>query len=193
MNADELTPEQEAAVMDGGLPVKVAGVTRRLPILPRKATREWRALWRERLAAEKSAEDLGKSFGEAAELTGEILLDLIVAYDEAIDSRTGEPYHVATFGGRDWLDNHATDREIRALYDAISEEAFSPLVLAGMAPLVGMSLIEVVASRQVSFIASRLSTGALVLPNSTSNTPTPKSPSSGPKTKRSARESIVAE
>jgi hypothetical protein len=138
------------------------------------------------MAAEKSAEDLGKSFGEAAELTGDVLLDMIVAYDEARDE-DGEPYHVATFGGRDWLDNHATDREIRVLYDAICEEVFSPLVLAGMAPLLGMSLIEAVASRQVSFIGSRLSTGALVLPSSTSDTLTPKSPSSGRKTRRSAR------
>jgi hypothetical protein len=186
MDADNLTPEQEGTVMAAVLPVKVAGVARRLPILPRKAAREWRALWRERLAAETSAEDLGRSFGEAAELTGDVLLDLIVAYD-----RTGY------LGTRDEIDETASDREIRALYDAIAEEAFAPLLPAGLSPqatkalamLQAVALIEAIALRQVSFIGSRLSTGALVLPNLTSDSPTPKSPSSGRKTRQGARKS----
>jgi hypothetical protein len=178
MDAAELTPEQEAAVMDGSLQVKVAGVTRRLPVLPRKPAREWRALWRERLAAETSAEDIGRSFGEAAELTGDTLLDLIVAYDQ-----TG------SLGTRDELDATATDREIRAIYDAIAEEAFAPLVQAGLAPLLGMALIEAIALRQASYIATRSSAGELALPNSTPSTPNPKSPSSGRKTRPSARKS----
>jgi hypothetical protein len=178
MDADSLTPEQEEAVMDGCLLVKVAGVPRRLPVLPRKPAREWRALWRERLVAEKSAEDIGQSFGEATELTGEMLLDMIVAYD-----RSG------SLGTRDQIDETASDREIRALYDAICEEVFSPLVQAGLAPLMGMALLEAIASRQASFIASRLSTGDLTLPPSTSGLPTPKLPSSGPRTRPSARKS----
>jgi hypothetical protein len=87
MHADDLTPEQEAAVMGAVLPVKVAGVPRQLPILPRKAAREWRELWRQRSAAGASAPDMQQSFGEAAELTGEALLDLIVAYDRTGSTR----------------------------------------------------------------------------------------------------------
>ena len=197
MNADNLTPQQEAAVMAARLEVTVAGAPRRLPVLPRRGAREWRALWRERFAAETSAEDLGQAFGAAAELPGEALLDMIVAYDEAIDSRTGEPYHVPTLGGRDWLDANATDREISALYEAIAEETFAPLVPAGLSPqatkalsmLQAVALIEAVALRQASFIATRSPTGALTLPPSTNGSPTPKSPSSGSKTRKRASKS----
>jgi hypothetical protein len=190
MTADEITPEQEEAVMTAVLPVKVAGAPRRLPILPRKAAREWRDFWRQRSAAEAAAPDIRQSFGEAAELTGEALLDMIVAYDEAIDSRTGEPYHVTTFGGRDELDATASDREIRAIYDVICEEVFSPLVQAGMAPVLAAAFLEVIASRQASFIAGRSFTGDSAPTSSTTGSPNPKSRSSGRKTSRLARKSI---
>jgi hypothetical protein len=173
MNADGLTADQERAVMEAVLEVKVAGAIRRLPILPRRAAREWRALWRARVAAEKSAADIMNSAGEAAELTGDVLLDLIVAYDRG-----------GVLGGRDSLDDHASDREIRAIYDAICDESFSPLVQEGLAPMLGLALIEAIASRQASSIASRSSTGTLPHPPSTTRSPTARSRSSGPKTRR---------
>jgi hypothetical protein len=178
MEADNLTPEQEAAVMGAVLPVKVAGVPRQLPILPRKAAREWRELWRQRSAAGASAPDMQQSFGEAAELTGEALLDLIVAYD-----RTG------SLGTREQLDETATDREIRAIYDVICEEVFSPLVQAGLAPVLAAAFLEAIASRQASFIAGRSFTGASDPISSTTDSPTPKSPFSGRKTSRPAKKS----
>ena len=178
MTADDITDEQEAAVMAAVLPVKVAGVPRQLPVLPRKPAKAWREFWRQRSAAESSAPDIRQSFGEAAELTGEALLDLIIAYD-----RTG------ALGTREELDDTASDREIRAIYDVICEEVFSPLVQAGLAPVLAAAFLETIASRQASFIAGRSFTGGNDPTNSTTASPIPKLRSSGPRTKSSSTKS----
>ena len=115
--ADEQPPEQPRRteleiVSRAGIPVVVGGREKRVPILPMGPTRRWR----ERLATEAGAQygqlrnlsDLTTALAAAGDLTDK-LLELVLAYDQD-----------ATLGGREWLEEHATDAEVYEAFKAIA-------------------------------------------------------------------------
>jgi hypothetical protein len=115
--AEEQPPEQPRRteleiVSRAGIPVVVGGREKRVPILPMGPTRRWR----ERLATEAGAQygqlrtmsDLTTALAAAGDLTDK-LLELVLEYDQD-----------ATLGGREWLEEHATDAEVYEAFKAIA-------------------------------------------------------------------------
>jgi hypothetical protein len=107
--------EQEIATR-AGIPVVVGGIEKRIPVLPMGPTRAWR----ERLATAageqygrmRSMSELTSALAMAGDLT-EQLLELVLEYDRD-----------ATLGGREWLEEHATDGEIYEAWKAIAGHVY---------------------------------------------------------------------
>ena len=119
--ADEQPPEKPRRteleiVSRAGIPVIVGGREKRIPILPMGPTRAWR----ERLASEAGAQygqlrsmsDLTSALATAGDLTDK-LLELVLEYDRD-----------ATLGGREWLEEHATDAEVYEAFKAIASYVY---------------------------------------------------------------------
>lgn len=114
---DEKPKRTELEIVSrAGIPVIVGGVEKRIPILPMGPTRRWR----ERLAEEAGAQygqlrsmsDLTGALAAAGDLTDK-LLELVLEYDRE-----------AALGGREWLEEHATDDEVYEAWKAIARHAY---------------------------------------------------------------------
>lgn len=114
--ADPPQRTEAEIVSRAGIPVMVGGIEKRVPILPIKPTREWRTKMATTAAGRfgelRSLTDLNSAAGAAGEMT-EIALELVLDYDRE-----------AALGGREWLEEHATDAEIYEAFKAIAGYAY---------------------------------------------------------------------
>lgn len=150
MEPTPLRPESEAA--GGFIPVSVGGQTRHLPELKRHRNREWKERFQQTvtdtLDKSRALDDL-EDVVQLIAGSSDVQLDLLVAYDES-----------GALGGREWLDTHATDREIYAALKKVVAVAFPemPDLLTRMPQLIGL-VVEAAMRRSRSTSSSRPSTG----------------------------------
>ena len=170
--ADELSPEQQKAeeeALAGLIPVTIDGGATSggpfrfdLPVLKMGRARRWRKLVSETFAALVTPADSP----EGNDAMAGAQLDLIVAYDDR-----------GVLGGREWLEEHATDEESDTLYNLIVEKSYrfvsSPTALV-------LTIFQQVAALERAKLANGPSpTGTSDQTSSTSASPSPSSTSSG--------------
>lgn len=158
--ADETPPAEpvrrsdEQIFVRNGIPIQIGGATRYLPVLPRRATREWRerfqvelqAMWTGIQGLEGNASGTAALFDLAAGI-GDRAFDLVVAYDRD-----------EALGGVEYLEAHATDPEIWEAAKAIAGYVFPFAKDLGRFPTLLDQLLEV-AGRSGSSTASPSTTG----------------------------------
>lgn len=102
-------------VLGAILPVTIGGQPRVLPVLPIGACRVWRsglASAVDQGIGKMSLGDLADG-GEVLNAIGDQVLDLVIAYDTS-----------AALGGREYLESHATDAELYAIFRRMLEVSF---------------------------------------------------------------------
>jgi hypothetical protein len=102
-------------VLGAILPVQIGGQARILPVLPIGECRAWRtglASAVDKGIGRMSLGDLADG-GEVLNAIGDQVLDLVIAYDAS-----------AALGGREYLEKHATDAELYAIFRRLLEVSF---------------------------------------------------------------------
>lgn len=152
----ERTEEDAVA---GVLQVRIGGRLRIVPVLKRKWSREWKEQAARRISATDIPDtaDVSEFFTTLMGVADETILDLVVAYDRS-----------ATLGGREWLDENATDRE---LYDALEAMVAATFPFAGASPL--RSAVEAYGEQIKGLIQVRLAVFAMKLSQALSPTGSP--------------------
>jgi hypothetical protein len=111
-------------VAAGIIRVTIDGQEFALPVLRIKAEREWKAGLREMFGRQLGQEDgqpVGlERLGEFSNLAVDTALDLVASYDRS-----------KVFGGREWLEEHAYQRELFMVLREIWAVVFLPLAQAG--------------------------------------------------------------
>jgi hypothetical protein len=112
-----------------GLEIVLGGEPYRLPVLSMRLNREWQQTFAHGLTTLVDGIGQPKTFEEVATAVAgqsEMLMDMLIAYD-----------HSRVLPDRDWIDSHATDREV---YEAIQKVAdvASPLG----SNLLGLALMQ---------------------------------------------------
>jgi hypothetical protein len=126
-------PRSEAEVVSATISVTVGGVPKTLPVLSIKRNRTWKARLIGRAGTILgSVEDVETWAGALALVTNAVddMLEMLLEYDRA-----------AALGGREWLEEHATDAEIWAAFKEVARAAYPPLADLGRNPaLIGQVL-----------------------------------------------------
>ena len=132
--------------------VVLAGRERSLPPLSIRANRAWKKQLAETVGqawvAFGAADDYGSIVGLMAGLTDE-MLDLLMAYDTS-----------GALGGREWLEDHATDSEVYAAFKQVAAVAYPPFQDARGIPGLGQALLGLIASVSQARTSSLPATGA---------------------------------
>lgn len=108
-----LRPDEEVA--GGYISVTMGGQAKRLPVLPIVRNREWKRQFDE-MVAELGMNAESDDFEEIVRALSDSIdkmLDLLLAYDET-----------SALGGREWLDSHATDREVYEAFKKVKDAAY---------------------------------------------------------------------
>lgn len=139
-----MLPERsEEDVLAGVLRVRVDGAERELPVRRIRAARDWKRSLARNLVGGIGRIDVRTlaDGGDVAAVFGDRVLELVVEYDET-----------AALGGRDYLEEHATDQEIYAIFRGILDVSFpfardlrtavSELRALGFADLLAAGLAE---------------------------------------------------
>jgi hypothetical protein len=108
-----LRPDEEVA--GGYISATLGGQVKRLPVLPRARNRGFQKVYGERIRT--TIENAGKldDLEDVIEMMSssiDEMLDVVLIYDES-----------ASLGGREWIDTHATDREIYNLFKQVTHAA----------------------------------------------------------------------
>ena len=105
----------EEDVLAGVLRVTVGSVEKTLSVRRIRAARDWKKSLARNLVGGIGRIDVRSlaDGGDVAAAFGDRVLDLVVEYDSA-----------AELGGREWLEDHATDEEIYAIFRSILEVSF---------------------------------------------------------------------
>jgi hypothetical protein len=132
----------EEDVLSGVLRVVVGGRERELPVRSIASSRAWKLELTKAIAGNVGGMSLDslEDGGAVANAIGDRILDLVVAYDEG-----------AALGGREYLEEHATDREIYFAFRAILEATF-PFVRdlrSILVELKALGLAELLSGRSV--------------------------------------------
>jgi len=142
---------EEEILANSGLAVVVGGVPKSIRALPIRANRDFKELLAERLSSfmgpltgMQDSDDWGLVIRVVAGST-DLLLDLVLAYDQE-----------AALGGREWLEEHATEGEIYATFKVVMVAAFPFLRDAGLYPQL---MSELLGRRSVSSTSSPSANG----------------------------------
>ncbi len=117
----ELTPaEEEAILARRGIRIVLGGHAKVVAPLTIDRNRAWKETLAERIgfiwvSIEGTAQDWTKLISSVAAMTDQHI-ELLVAYDEA-----------GALGGREWIEGHATEREVWEGLKAVLDEAFPQL------------------------------------------------------------------
>jgi hypothetical protein len=109
------TQRSEEDVLRGVLPVTVGGEKREIPVLTIGKARKWKVELGKVVGTDVAAMSL-ESLGDGASVAntvGDRMLELVLAYDEG-----------AALGGREYLEEHATDQEIYAIFRGLVQVSF---------------------------------------------------------------------
>lgn len=169
----------------GVLTLTIGGRARSVPVLKLRQSREWKARLGDVAKGIELDDDLGVTIAHAAALPADIALDLVDAYDVG-----------KVLGGRDAIEDAATDREIFAALESLVKVTFPfETALRSVVEAYGPQL-RVVATGILASVADRLSRASSTsTPSDTGDsTPTPlrsvsptsSSSSSGPTTSKRA-------
>lgn len=113
---DAPTPlRSDEEVVERVIPLTLGGQAKRLPELPIVRNREWKRKY-DALVAELGSGAESDDFEEVVRILSdgiEKFLDLLIAYDE-----TG------ALGGREWLENNASDREVYEAFKKVKDAAY---------------------------------------------------------------------
>jgi hypothetical protein len=113
---DAPTPlRSDEEVAGGFISATLGGQVRRLPVLPRARNREFQKVYADKVRTTiANAGKLGDLEDVIEMMSSSIdeMLDIVLFYDES-----------ATLGGREWIDAHATDREIYDLFKQVTHAA----------------------------------------------------------------------
>jgi hypothetical protein len=113
-------------VVGAFVPITLAGKSFQLRELPRRANREWQSLVtaevRKAMAASNPL-DTADEVMDAIVASGELMLDLFIAYDKAGDVWPG---HTPVLPDREWINDRATDRECYESMKKVLAVAFPP-------------------------------------------------------------------
>ncbi len=108
-----LRPDEEVA--GGYISATLGGQVKRLPVLPRARNREFQKVYADKvrttIASAGKLDDL-EDVIEMMSSSIDEMLDIVLFYDET-----------ASLGGREWIDQHATDREIYDLFKQVTHAA----------------------------------------------------------------------
>ena len=130
-------PEPEALAASP-IAVVLGGRERLLPPLSIRRNREWKRALAEAVGeawvALGEANDFGVIAGLVAGLTDE-MIDLLIAYDLS-----------GALGGREWIEEHATDSEVYAAMKEVLAVAYPPFRDARGIPGLGQALLGLMAS-----------------------------------------------
>jgi hypothetical protein len=175
----------EGAALSGTLTLTMDGRAFDVPVLKLKHSRAWKERLGSVVAGVEVDDDLAVTIARVANLASDTALDLVVAYDRT-----------EALGGRDVIDDQATDAELFAALEAMVKatfpfeehvrsvvEAFGPQLRA-----VAMNLLASVAERlsRVSSTPTPSATGGSTPTPLRSVSPTSSSSSSGPTTRRAS-------
>jgi hypothetical protein len=108
-----LRPDEEVA--GGYISATLGGQVRNLPVLPIARNREWKRQF-DATVRDMGANAESDDFDEVVRALSdsiETMLDLLIAYDDT-----------SSLGGREWIDKHATDREVYELFKKVTDAAF---------------------------------------------------------------------
>lgn len=108
-----LRPDEEVA--GGFISATLGGQAKSLPVLSVARNRKWKQQF-DATAAEIGASAESDDFEEVVRALSdsiEKMLDLLIAYDDT-----------SSLGGREWIDQHATDREVYELFKKVTDAAF---------------------------------------------------------------------
>lgn len=117
----ELTPAEEEAILTrSGIRIVLGGRAKSVAPLTIDRNREWKKVLAETVgvavdAVSTSVAEWTKFIASLAGMTGH-QIELLVAYDEA-----------GSLGGREWIESHATEREVWDGLKAVLDEAFPQL------------------------------------------------------------------
>ena len=121
-----IRPDEEVAA--GFISATLGGQARNLPVLSIERNREWKKVYNATVS-ELGGDAESDDFDAVVDLlSGAIdkMVDLLIAYDE-----TG------ALGGREWIDKHATDREVYELLKGPVLQAAFPFGIDLMAQVLG--------------------------------------------------------
>lgn len=154
------SPRPEHEVLAAApIAVTLGGRERLLPPLSIRANRAWKAEVAKAIgvawAAFGSADDYGAIVGLVSGLTDE-MVDLLVAYDVS-----------GALGGREWLEDNATDAEVYAAMKEILAVAYPPFRDARGVPGLAEAMIGLLASVSRERTSSSRPSGAASPPGST--------------------------
>ena len=108
-----LRPDEEVA--GGYISVTMGGQAKRLPVLPIVRNRDWKRQFDE-MIAELGMNAESDDFDEIVRALSdsiEKMLDLLIAYDET-----------AALGGREWMEQHASDGEVYEAFKRVKDAAY---------------------------------------------------------------------
>lgn len=130
----EAAPErEEAEIVAATISVTVGGMGKTLPVLSMKANRKWKAQLVARTGTILGSIEDVETWAQALSLiTGAVddMLESLLEYDRT-----------AALGGREWLENTATDAEIWAAFKEVARAAYPPLADLFLHPeLIGQTL-----------------------------------------------------
>lgn len=146
-------PRPEYVVLAAApIAVTLGGRERLLPPLSIRANREWKA----KLAAAVGqtwvqfgqADDYGHITGLVAGMT-DTMLDLLIEYDTS-----------GALGGREWIEDNATDVEVYTAFKEVAAVAYPPFQDARTMPGLGQALIGLIASVSQARMSSSPGNGA---------------------------------
>lgn len=112
--ANEPRPDEQ--VVGGWIPVTLGGEARNLPVLSIRENRAWTALFAGSIRDKLAAVEPLASVDEVVELlvaSMDTMVDLLVAYDRD-----------KVLGDKEWIDTHATDREVYETLKRVTAAAF---------------------------------------------------------------------
>jgi hypothetical protein len=135
--AREPRPEHEVLAA-APIAVTLGGREKRLPPLSIRANREWKRKVAEAVGASwvafGQADDTGSIVGLVAGAT-DTMLDLLLEYDMS-----------GSLGGREWIEEHASDAEVYQTMKEVLAVAYPPFQDARTMPGLGQALVGLVAS-----------------------------------------------
>ena len=150
-------PRPDEQVVGGFIPVVMGGEARTLPVLTIAENRAWTAKFAGSIRAKLDAVGPLQSVDEVVTLLMEsmdTMLDLLVAYD-----RDG------VLGDKQWMDTHATDREVYETLKRVTAAAFPfgvdlRTLIPELMPMLMSSLSKGVAMAGVTLASSRPTNGS---------------------------------
>lgn len=146
-----LRPEHEVLAA-APIAVTLGGRERLLPPLSIRANREWKRKVADAVGASwvafGQADDYGAITGLVAGAT-DTMLDLLIAYDAS-----------GALGGREWIEENATDAEVYAATKEVLAVAYPPFQDARTLPGLGQALIGLIASVSRERMSSSPTNGA---------------------------------